>query len=180
MRVIGITNKLGYNLRLFMWEYDDIDEYDVLEEANFISQVFDIDVYVLESSPNHYHLISFDILTLEKVAQIQNWLIHYGDYVHILEMPLFDDKGFWNTLRIGRKFNKPSPQFLKVFRAENNKHCLSFQHYCFYRYFCGIPEINREDMARAVNLEAQISVYNTGIGAKPKPKPKLLKRYLMI
>ena len=169
MRVIGITNKLSHNLRVFMWEFDEVDEFDAFEEANFISQVFDIDVYVLESSKGgNYHLVSFDILSLETVAEIQRWITHEGDYIPIDEMNLYDDKGLWNTLRVGKKFQKPNPKFLKVFRAENNKHSLSLAHYLFYRFFCGIPEITMRDMSRAVNLEPMISVYNTG--SKPKPR----------
>ena len=170
--MIGITNKLPKSLRLFMWELDGVDDFTAYEEANFITQVFNIDIYVLESSPNHFHLISFDILSLEVVSRIQNWIIKETDYLNIKELPLFDDKGLWNTLRIGCKGEKSNPQFLKVFYSKGNKiRAKSLQHFKLYQYFCGIPEETEPRRSYFFNMGyLQIAVYNTGIGAKRKTK----------
>jgi len=169
MLVIGITNKLPHGLRLFMYEYDNIEEYDVLEDANFLSEVFDIDIYVLESSRGGYHLISFDVLTLDMVNRIQEWSMYHGDYLSIKELPLYDDKGLWNTLRVGNKGKKANPRFLKVFYAKHDRNLKSKQHLNLYQFFCGIPEPPLEVSVFFVNLNYMMfSVYNTGIGAKPR------------
>lgn len=168
MLVIGITNKLKGNFRLFMWEYDNINLFDVLEEANFLSQVFDIDIYVLKSSSKHYHMVSFDILDLETVSRIQNWVMHDTDYLNIKDMSFLDDKGLWNTLRIGKKGKKPKPSFVKAFYSKKIRP-KSLQHYKIYKHFCGIPEEKPPRKYHFFNVcSVQIAVYNTGIGAKPK------------
>lgn len=170
MLVIGITNKLPKGLRLFMYEYDNVSEYDALEDANFLSQVFDIDVYVLESSPEHYHLVSFDIIDIDLVNRIQEYALYHGDYQKIKEISLFDDKGVWNTLRVGKKGKKGNPHFLAVFYANDGIPRLkSIQHFNFYRQFCKIPNPPRNQKKGFINLNyMMLSVYNTGIGAKPK------------
>jgi len=171
MLVIGITNKLPFGLRLFMYEYDDIEEFDALEDANFLSQVFNIDIYVLESSKGHYHLVSFDIMPLETVNQIQEWTFLEGNYLTISEMPLYDDKGLWNTLRIGNKGNKPRPRFIAVFYSKIPRY-KSIQHYGFYRFYCNIPEPPQDQKLFFTNLKyMMLAVYNTGIGAKRRLKP---------
>ena len=173
MLVIGITNKLPRGLRLFMWEIDGIEEYNAYEEANFLSQAFDIDVYLLESSKDHYHLISFDILDLETVSRIQNWVIADTDYLNIKELPLFDDKGFWNTLRIGNKGVTPNPRYLTVFYANlKEPKPKSLQHFKLYQYFCGIPPEPEPQCFHFFNVGyVMLAVYNTGIGAKRRLKP---------
>lgn len=173
MLVIGITNKLPRGLRLFMWEIDGVEEFNAYEEARFLSQVFDIDIYLLESSPNHYHLISFDILDLETVSQIQHWAISDSDYLNIKELPLFDDKGLWNTLRLGTKGNVPNPRYLTVFYADlKEPRGKSLQHFRLYQYFCGIPNEPEPRKFYFFNVGyVLIAVYNTGIGAKKKLKP---------
>ena len=169
MLVIGITNKLPRGLRLFMWEYDNIEEFDVLEDANFISTIFDIDIYILKSSEKHYHLISFDILTIDQVQRIQEWVLDVSDYLRIKETPLYDDRGLWNTLRVSNKGKTASPIFLKVFLSPKNKHLKSIEHYRIYQYYCGIPKLSLEQKPFFVNFNSMtIAVYNTGIGAKCK------------
>jgi len=180
MRVIGMTNKLGYNLRLFMWEYDNVSEYDAYEEASFLCQVFNIDIDVLESSPQHYHLISFDILSLKTVSRIQHWVMHEGDYLNVCEMPLFDDKGLWNTLRVGNKFAKPNPHFLKRFINPQNTCSKSIRHLRFYQFFCKTPNFPIRFKNMFVDLEMMLSVYTTGTYKRKlkrsKPyKPKKVK-----
>jgi len=168
MLVIGITNKLPKGLRLFMYEYDNISEYEALEDANFLSQVFDIDIYVMESSPEHYHLISFDLIDLDLVNRIQEWSMFHGDYLTVKEMSLYDDKGLWNTLRVGIKGKKQNPRFIGVFYSREQRY-KSIQHFMFYHQFCKIPDPPIDHKPYFVNIHyMMLSVYNTGIGAKPK------------
>ena len=170
MLVMGITNKLPKGLRLFMFELDNVEEFIAYEECRFLSEVWDIDIYLLESSPNHYHLISFDILTLDQVSEIQYGISEDSDYLNIKELPLFDDKGLWNTLRIGEKGLTPKPHYLTVFYSRDKEiRAKSLQHFLFYRHFCGIPEETEPRRSYFFNFGyLQLAVYNTGIGAKKK------------
>jgi len=170
MRVIGLTNKLGSNLRLFMWEYDNVSEYEALEIANLLCQMFNVDIDVLRSSVGHFHLVSFDILSLKTVQRMQIWAEDglEGDYLNIMEMPLFDEKGLWNTLRVGSKFAKPSPKFIKRFLTLDNPRLKSLRHFRFYQWFCRNPDFPLRYHDLLVSLDLMISVYNTGIGTKPK------------
>lgn len=169
MRVLGITSKLPAPFALFFWEYDNTEIYDVLEEANFISQVFKFDVYVLESSLRNYHIVSFDVLTLREVNQIQNWLLVHEHYLTVSETPLHTDAGnwnkdkrLWNALRIGEKGKKSAPLFVKVFYGGNRLKSLG--HYVFYRQNCGIPPLPKH--SKTVKGKVWITIYNTGKGAK--------------
>lgn len=174
MLVIGITNKLPHNKRLFMWELDNTEEYYAYEKARYLSQIADIDIYLLESSQEHYHLVSFDVLDLLTVDQIQNLATEEsGDYLTIRELPLFDDKGLWNTLRLGMKGDKNNPKYLTVFYSRNREiKPKSLQHFLLYHSFCGIPFETEPRKSQFFNLgSVLIAVYETGIGAKKKFKP---------
>jgi hypothetical protein len=171
MKVLGITSRLPQKIRLFMFEFDDVSEYDALEEANFLSQVFDLDLYVLESSPRHYHLISFDILTIETVERIQNWITLRGDYLTVKEQNI-DRKGSYNCLRIGSKGKKPAPKFIKAFYAKHDLRLKSLNHFLVYRALCGVEEPPRDRLSYFKQFNAcEVTVYNTGIGARHRKKP---------
>lgn len=166
MKVIGVTNKLCHGLRLFMWEYDDVDEDIPLDDAKVLSEAFGIDIDVIQSSGRAYHLISYDILTLDKVEEIQNNTSKFGDYLTIKELPLYDNEGLYNTLRVGKKGKKSYPRFITRFTASKNRHLKSQCHFRVYQLFCDVPDF--PPSGRWINLEVMWSVYNTGIGAKPK------------
>lgn len=174
MRTWGITNRLKDGLRLFFYEYDKISEFDVIEDAYFLSQVFDIDVYVLESSPNNYHVISFDILSFEQVNQIQNWTAIRGDYINGKDRTL--DGGLpHNTLRLGAKGNKKSPRFVKVFYSKK-PNLKSIGHFRAWQALTKLPDPPTELMRYFVWVGyGMLSVYRTGIGAKPKEKPEVFR-----
>lgn len=118
----------------------------------------------IRSSKEGYHLVSFDLLSLKTVERIRFWAEDEveGDYLNVSEMPFFDDKGLWNTLRLGRKFSKPSPMFVRRFYAKHNPHLKSLQH------FCKTPDFRPRFKSSFMNLEAMISVYNTGVMPKIK------------
>lgn len=170
MLVLGLTNNIQNKLFLYFWEYDNVKEYDALEEAHFLSQVFGIDIYIAESSEGHYHAISFDLMNKRTVERIQKYSVHDGDYKSILETPIYDNRPPYNALRIGVKGRKGSPKFLKVFYAKGNEHLKSLGHLRVYQKLCGFPELPRRLKKLAVNSRVQVCVYNTGIGAKPKRK----------
>ena len=100
--------------------------------------------------------MSFDLLSLKTVERIQFWAEDEveGDYLNVSEVPFFDGKGLWNTLRLGRKFSKPSPMFVRRFYAKHNPHLKSLQH------FCKTPNFPPRFKSSFMNLEAMISVYN--------------------
>lgn len=168
MLVFGVTNRISKYIFLFMWEYDSLSEYDALEEANFFSQVFGIDIYISESSPSHYHIISFDLLNKDTVNRIQNFSVHHGDYKSLNETVLYDDRPPYNALRIGNKGKKQKPKFLKVFYAKDNTHLKSLGHLKLYQNLCSYPSLPQHLKRYGVHTNVQICSYNTGIGAKPK------------
>lgn len=171
----GIANRLRGGLRLFFYEYDDIDDAVVYDDANFLSQVFDIDIYVLESSPRHYHLISFDLLTFETVNSVQNWTSVRGDYINGKDRSI--DGGLpHNTLRLGAKGRKGSPKFVKVFYATPNKHLKSAGHFNAWKALTGLPDPPEDRRDRFVLFgSATLSVYKTGIGVKRKTPPETFR-----
>ena len=63
MLTFGFTSKLSAGLSLFLWEADKTELFPVLEDANFLSQAFNVDIYVSQSSQKNFHMISFDVLT---------------------------------------------------------------------------------------------------------------------
>lgn len=165
MLILGLTNRLPNNTALFFYEADNTPIDTVTEEANFLSQVFDIDIYILESSKGNYHLMSLDILTAETVQRIQNWTTIEGNYMTMQESPLYGRKESYCVLRVGAKGKKQPPKFVKLFKAKAGNRPKSLQHYAFYLQ-SGIPEIPQKNL---INLKAELSIYNSGIGAKPKP-----------
>ena len=146
-----------------------MDYFDVLEEANFLSSAFDIDLYILESSPAHFHLISFDVLSFETVNSIQNWVSFAGDYVNGKDAPI--DGGLpHNTLRLGAKGRKPKPHFRAVIYAKRERKLKSKRHFQAWKALTGLPEPPDELKNSFVCISGgMVSVYKTGIGAKPKP-----------
>lgn len=164
----GIANYLEGGLRLFFYEYDEVPEFDAIEDANFLSQVFDIDIYILESSPRHYHLISFDILTSKTVDSVQNWTCIRGDYINAKDRSI-DGGRPHNTLRLGAKGRKGPPKFLKVFYAKNNRHLKSLGHFRAWQNLTGLPEPPEDRIRNFVRVgPAILSVYKTGLGIKRK------------
>lgn len=159
MKIFGLTNQINHkDLAIFMYDFDNVSLYDVLEETNFLSQVFDIDIYVLESSKNSYHLISFDILTKEMISIIQNWITIESDYINIKDIECM----MFNILRLGEKGNKKTPKFVKVFYAENNKHLKSKRHYNVYRKLCNIPELEQKEKNNLINCSNDnLIMYNS-------------------
>jgi hypothetical protein len=171
LRTWGLTNRLKNDLRLFFYEYDETPEYDVLEDANFLSQAFGIDVYVLCSSKGNYHVVSFDVLSFETVNSIQNWTAIRGDYINGKDRTL--DGGLpHNTLRLGTKGTKTPPTFVKVFYSREKPKLKSLGHFNAWKALCKLPEPPEHIKEAFVNMGyCMLSVYKTGIGAKPKEKP---------
>lgn len=139
MLMLGISNKIDKEHSLFFYEFDNINYYYVQEEARFLSECFGIDIYVLESSENNYHLISFDVLTNKKIIEIQNWISLKSDYVRLDEQKLFNNPFNNNCLRVIQKYKKQIPQFIKVEKAENNYHVISINHFNFYAKNSNFP-----------------------------------------
>lgn len=162
MRILGLTNRLPKGLALFFYEYDDTPLFLVEDEAKFLSQAFEVDIYLLQSSKDSYHLVSLDILPAKTVESMQNWVTIAGNYMTLSESPLFGREAEYCVLRVGSKGKKSPPKFLSLYKAGDRPK--SLQHYAFYRGL-GVPEI---DPKQLVNLAGEYSIYNGGIGARPK------------
>ena len=169
-RVVGLLNTLPDNLFVFMWEYDKEDFDYVYEEMCFISEVFDIDIDILESSEGNYHVVSYYILSYDKILSIHRWLTcSHEHYLDINEIELYRNipKGIQrgNTLRIGKKHLKDYPQFVSRI-IHTIKSCKSLQHLSFYQFFCKVPSFDRKMNVLFLNLKTQLVVYASGIGSK--------------
>lgn len=160
MKILGITNLVMLNTKdigILMYEFDKVKREDVFEDCSFLSKCFDVDLYILESSKNSYHVISFDIMTLNEISKIQGWFSLETDYLNIGELAC----NFYNILRLGNKGNKDSPKFLKVFYSKNDKRMKSLGHYQIYRRFCNIPNIPEEKEKLFIKTEIDLIMYNS-------------------
>ena len=129
LKTIGVTNNAGKGRYVYFQEYDNADFYDVCEEANFIAQAADIDVNVALSSPNNYHLYSYDVLTLEELKSIERLNLETGHYPDFDELGLSRIKTDYKRLRLGMKGNKPSPRWLFESKTRYaNNHVKSIAH----------------------------------------------------
>jgi len=164
MFIIAITNQFPNNRFLFFFEFDNVDEFDIFEEANFLSQYANIDIDVNLSSPRCYHLISYDILSRDEVIRAQRMVSLQSDhYLAIDEVFLYRATAEANRLRLGDKFDKSSPIFLKRF-CHNRGHKKSIQHLRLAKFWYKTPPFKR--FTRFENARAKVCVYKTGIGIK--------------
>jgi hypothetical protein len=161
MLLIGISNKIDNDFSLFFYEYDNITLNSVLEESKFLSDCFNIDIYIFESSKNNYHIVSFDILKNERVLEIQRWTSLKSDYIHLDEQNLFGNPYKNNCLRVSKKENKDIPKFIRAIHNQKNFNVKSISHIDFYQKLCNIPEkyINRE-FAYGINTKIYFFTYH--------------------
>ena len=158
MKVVGVTNQIGTkDLGLFFWDYDKVQLDDVIDDARTLSKIFGIDIYILESSSNSYHLLSFDILSHKQISTIQGYTTLESDYLNIDEI----ETNFFNILRLGEKGKKPSPKFIKVFYAENNQHLKSLGHYKYYKVYCNVPIIPKKLESFFIRTTVDLIMYNS-------------------
>jgi hypothetical protein len=176
MFVVAFTNQLTKDDFLFFSEFDDKDEFDILEEANYLSQIGEIDIDVNLSSPRCYHLISFDILTKEQVIRLQRHItLEVGHYLDLDEILLFRATAEACRLRLGEKFDKPSPKFFRRF-LNNKRHEKSLQHFRLAQFYYDTPDyylipdklykIYELTKPKFLDLKARMCIYKTGIGVK--------------
>ena len=170
MRIIGLCSTITKIFSLFFWEYDEVTKEEAIEDTNLLSQIFGIDVYLMESSKGHYHAISFDVLYSKTVQRLQNYSLYQGDYFSIEDVSMWDNpfEPRYCVLRIGAKGTKPKPKLVKFFQRGNRPKAL--KHFRFYQAFTGIPNPTYDRMKLYVPIgDVTVTVYNSGIGAKPKP-----------
>jgi hypothetical protein len=170
--VIGIMNTLPEKQYVLFWEFDDIELSEIIEEMNFISEFFDIDIDILESSKKHYHAVSYDILDYNKLLYVQRCIYYsHGHYLDIDEIDLYRNipkeiqKG--NTLRLGKKLGKDEPKFkIRILSPSHNLRRKSLQHFRAYQYFCKVPEFSNVVNIMWYNLKIEFVVFATGISSK--------------
>lgn len=155
IKCFGISNVFANDdRRLFFNEYDDWEELAVKEEMLQLNKFFDIDLYLLMSSPKHYHLLSFDILTLRELKAIINYCTNDGDYLYN-----FYDKNFEYVLRLSEKEGN-KPILISHLFTDKDKKYFSSQHLKAYDFFLGqkfpIPLTKL-----FLNLDTKIVVYQT-------------------
>ena len=167
-RVLGITSlcsgspfeRIGTN-HLFFYDFDNISEELVCEEARRLHEKFGIDIYVLKSSEKSFHLISFDILEYRQVQSVQADIRLESDY------PLISER-MWDkflTLRITNKAKKKPPIFVKAFVQtpySSTGFKKSLQHYLLYQEICKIPPAPK--WYEWKNVELYFASYQTSHG----------------
>lgn len=142
IRVFGVTSlckgeptqRYGSH-HLFFFEFDNIDYETVIEESIRLHEEYWIDIYVLQSSKDSYHILTFDILPYHYSNLIGSWVRLESDYPILFER-FFD---CFLTLRIWLKGKKQPPVYKTRFVFPNGLK-KSFNHYRLYQVFCGIPE----------------------------------------
>lgn len=179
--VVGITNNAGKNHFLFFMEHDQVEEFYVFEEANFISQCAEIDVDVLETSHNdetglsNYHLVSYDVLTRRELEYAQHLCFEAEHYPDMKELQLSRIVTKFCRLRVGEKGKKHKPHWIKRFIAPNNSHVKSRSHIYIYQIYCRVPEVKA--LSKKVISQSEIlCVYYLG----KKRTDRLLNKVLKI
>lgn len=156
IKCYGISNSFHNDEhKIFFNEYDNYCLLEVLEEQKYLSKVYGIDIYRFLSSPEHYHLVSLDILDLEELKTIINNCTNNGDYLYN-----FYDRNYDYVLRLSEKDNSNLPRFEELILTEKNKHYVSMQHLKAYRYFLG-SYLPVRTTAKYLNLNTKIVVYQT-------------------
>ena len=152
----GITNSFeDKTKKLFFNEYDNWSYHDIIEEATYLSKVFDIDIYIFKSSENNYHLISFDILDFNKYLTIINWCSNDGDYLYN-----FYDVNYEYVLRLSNKGKKNTPMLIKMIKGDlKNENTLSLKHIKAYEYFTGYKIVIGDK--KVLDLDTKIVAYQT-------------------
>jgi hypothetical protein len=155
IKCYGISNSFhNDNRKLFFNEYDDWKISEVIDEQITLKNIFDLDLYMLQSSPNHFHLLSFDILELSELKTIINNCTNDGDYLYN-----FYDKNFEYVLRLSDKEGF-IPCLMHHFFSENDTRKASLQHIKIYKLLLGQVFIFPTNKVFE-NLETKIVVYQT-------------------
>jgi hypothetical protein len=160
MDIFGIANTVKFNVKdlgVFMYDFDGIDLQYVIEECNFLRELFSFDIYALKSSENSCHLISFDIMKMEEISTIQNYVSIESDFINVKDC----QANFFNILRLGDKGDKDSPKFVKVFYAQKNNRLKSEGHYKVYHEICGVPEMPKILQKNLIKTEINRLIYKS-------------------
>jgi hypothetical protein len=159
-------------------EYDKVKLSFVEQQASFLAFMFDIDIDILESSKNSYHLVSYDIIDKETLLKAYNWLdTSDTDFCPIDEIDLMNITAYTTkitqkklpigcALRLSEKQNKQSPKYIERVVSPTLRYVKSMGHFRFYKKFCDVPEFGKSTLF--IDLCPQIVVYNVGIGSKSR------------
>lgn len=179
--VVGVTNNAGKDHFLFFMEHDQIELFSVLEEANFISHVCQIDIDVLETSINessglsNYHLVSYDVLTRREIDFAQRLSFETGHYPEMDELQLSRISTKFCRLRVGEKGQKSKPHFIARFESLENKHFKSRSHIWIYQLYCHVPTPKGEQK-KVISQSEILCVYYL----KRKHEDRLLSKVIRI
>jgi len=140
VRVLGITSLAKgspYSLKksnhVFMFDFDEVQFRDFLEEAIRLHEKWNIDLFLLQSSIDGFHILSFDIMPSRLVQSIQADVRLDSDYPLISERIV--DK--FLTLRISSKCKKGRPRFIGRL-VKPNLYKKSKAHIDYYCALCGV------------------------------------------
>jgi len=178
-RIVAITNILPSDHYVFMFEYDNKSLYFVREQCKFISSLFDIDIDILQSSKNSYHMVSYDILDKHTLIKATNWLDFPTDtdWLPIDEIDLYNVESYTQkltmqhlpigcALRLSEKYNKQSPTFVERIQKRKSYFFKSYEHLRFYKLYCNVPDFRKS--VTFIKEPVQIVMYNVGIGSKSR------------
>jgi len=178
-RITAITNILPDNNYVFMCEFDKTSLEFVIQQTKFISGLFDIDIDILNSSPDSYHLVSYDIIDKQTLIKATNWLDfpENSDWLPLDEIDLYNVKAYTErltqkhlpigcALRLSEKYIKESPFFITRIENRKSRFFKSYEHLRFYKLYCKVPDFNKS--VCFLKLPVQIVMYNIGIGSKSR------------
>jgi len=142
MRVIGVTSLVDgspYSLKssrhVFFCDFDSVIFEDVFEETKRLHEKWGIDLYILQSSIDGFHLVSFDVLPPRLVQSIAADVRLENDYPLLSSLERMADR--FLTLRVSMKAKKSAPVFVARFVRLNN-YLKSRAHVDMYRVMCGV------------------------------------------
>jgi hypothetical protein len=165
MLIYGISNRLDKEHSLFFYEFDNKQLSDVIDETHRLSRENNIDIVLLESSKNSYHLVSFDVMTKFEIIKICHSVRIESDLVEIDMQKLWGNPYEDNCLRLGKKFNKGTPKFLAWFRTPENDRYKSINHLLAYGAFCKVPLIPIPEFLK-LPYKVYFVAYTTGVHRK--------------
>lgn len=178
-RITAITNILPDNQYVFMCEFDNTTLEFVIKQTKFISELFNIDIDILSSSPKSYHLVSYDIIDKQTLLKATNWLDFpdNADWLPIDEIDLYNVSAYTLkltqrhlpigcALRLSEKYLKESPFFITRIGHKKSYFFKSYEHLRFYKLYCKVPDFKKS--VCFLKLPVQIVMYNVGTGSKSR------------
>jgi hypothetical protein len=138
-------------------DFDGVIFEDVFDEAVRLHHKWGIDIFLLRSSADGFHLVSFDVLPPRLVQSIAADVRLENDYPLLSSLERMVDR--FLTLRVSVKAKKSAPVFVARFVRPNN-YPKSKAHVNMYRALCAVS-VPKWYEGRYVESVPYMASYNT-------------------